>query len=113
MRVFYFVVNRKQKDILKLSFYQLNAHEIYFPFLFLDYYSNVVILKSSALFSVTYFGTALTTNTVRKAETGIVSEIPSEFGEFTNFQSVPRANYSFQIHCYCNFSSDFAKCESK
>ena len=52
---------------MKLSFYQLNAHEIYFPFMFLDYYSNVVILKSSALFSVTYFGTALTTNTVRKA----------------------------------------------
>ena len=24
------------------------------------------------------------------------------------FQSAPRANYGFQIYCYCNFSSDFA-----
>lgn len=66
---------------MKLSFYQLNAHEIYFPFLFLDYYSNVVILKSSALFSVTYFGTALTTNTVRKAPYAVKKMFEADFSE--------------------------------
>ena len=46
---FCFVLNWKQKDILKLSLYQLNAHEMYFPSPFSDYYSfPIVVLNSSA-----------------------------------------------------------------
>ena len=45
----------ENKDILKLSFHQLNAHEIYFPSLFSDYYSCLVILKSNASFSIYTF----------------------------------------------------------
>ena len=34
--------------------------------------------------------------------------VPPEFEISLIFQLTPRAKYGFQIHCYCNLSSDFA-----